>query len=74
MKVVNYIRVIKEKWPTIECNAPLPQSGDTGYNKMIGFGAPFSPAKIDDAPAVDTTWALSWPKAYILLLGFLTKK
>ena len=25
----------------------------------------------DDAPAVDTTWALSWPKAYRLLLGFL---
>ena len=25
----------------------------------------------DDAPALDTTWALSWPKAYRLLLGFL---
>ena len=51
--------------------------GNTGYGAKIekkSVASARSPAKIDDAPAVDTTWALSWPKAYILLLGFLTKK
>ena len=47
-KITEYIRVIKEKWPTIECIPPLPQFGDTGHNKMIGFGAPFGADAFDE--------------------------
>eukprot|EP00973_Karenia_brevis_P044247 6131022-Karenia_brevis.AAC.1 len=41
-QVMDNVNVILGKWPTIVSISPLPISGDTGHDKMIGYGVPFS--------------------------------
>ena len=41
------INTILKKYPTLPDIAPLPVSGDKGFQKLTGFGAPFNPDEFD---------------------------
>ena len=53
-KVNECIATINQKWPTLSALDPLPVSGDTGFDKLVGLGAPFD-AVAYDAHQVDGT-------------------
>ena len=55
MKIVmSNVITIKEAYPGIHTWDPLPISGDTGYQGLVGFGVPFSPTVFDEMVADDS--------------------
>ena len=47
------INTILKKYPTLPDIPPLPVSGDSGFQKLTGFGAPFNPDEFDAKVAED---------------------
>ena len=42
--VIKDVAVILKKWPSIQDQAALPQTGSAGFKGLVGLGSPFEPA------------------------------
>ena len=51
------IAIITTKWPTIASIPALPESGDSGFQKLVGIGSPFNPSVYTDRQALGTSYA-----------------
>ena len=49
--VAQDLQTIKDKYPTLAAQKPLPESGDAGFLGLKGFGAPYSAEKFDSCIA-----------------------
>ena len=56
-KVQDDIDAILNQWPNIVSLDALPETGDTGFKSLIGYGSPFDPAVFDARfPEADFTY------------------